>query len=156
MDAKTRARFDNALALVVQKLGGSVGSKRVSPARCELLAVLLPLYGGDKVLGPGQLVPLWDVKNRYRTDTEFEIQGYFAVQDGSHYVTKTGTADISELDGLVELQECFDPSDLGQQRSLVRAKQSMLGEVGGLCIIRPDNLPLGMIPIQGRSGLGEA
>ena len=52
--------------------------RQSSAAVAELRAILLPRYGEGHILGPGQLVPIWDIDKWARTDVPFELQGCFA------------------------------------------------------------------------------
>ena len=104
------------------------------------------------VLRPGQVIPVWDLKKWIMVDI-FEVHCSNAVRwneflipgpDYDPLVEKSvvGAAYISARQGLH-----LDP----EQRALVSQYARIpLGNVGGTRIVRPDSLPVGIVPMEAR------
>jgi hypothetical protein len=128
---------------------------QTQPVAAELQAVLLPRYGAGNILGPGQLVPIWDIGAWERTTTPFELQGYFACLADGAFVCGNNDQQLDVLESIVLLEESGRVgTDLSQQRTIAATARAVLSDVGGVATIRPDSAPIGMIPFAGRDSLG--
>lgn len=113
----------------------------------ELRFHTLALYDGPQgrsVLCPGQVLPLWKGTRRL---SNVEFHGYSAVVQDNKLITASGLCpDLNDLRTLVDAPA----SDISTRRELAKWEQMPLGNCGGRRVIRPDVLPLGLMPFQTR------
>jgi hypothetical protein len=155
--------------------GQQAARETSAPTKSSLFAIMLAMYGDEKVLGNGQLVPLWTVNNGFqtasgkrghavspeaarwrRTETPFEVQGYFATGDQDNLSADGRKFPIESLENLILLEESgqLDTASREHQAAHTRAARALLNGVGGVCTIRPGAKPIGMIPLAGRKAVG--
>ncbi len=111
--------------------------------------------GVPYVLQPGQVIPVWDLKKWALVDF-FEVHCSNAIRWNEFLVA--GPDHDDQLEKVVSsaafsaLQGCTN----SEERALIsRLARIPLGNVGGRRIVRPDPLPVGMVPMEARRVNGQ-
>ena len=105
---------------------------------------------GLRVLGPGELLPVYDLELWSMIHT-FQATAHNAVRFGTKIVTMAGDDSPDEETLVMLALKSGSPLDPDLEKMITRMERLRLGNLGGTRIVRPDRLPLGVLPGELRS-----
>ncbi len=96
------------------------------------------------VLAPGQLLPVWNL-DKWRRIQDFTARSFSALRYRGHIVTLDGDDPHETV-----LSEVLVSHDSTAELERARLSNVVLGNIGGERVVRPDDLPIGVLPMEGR------
>jgi hypothetical protein len=103
------------------------------------------------VLQPGQVIPVWDLK-KWKLVDYFEVHCSNAVRWNEYLISAPGFENQLENAVTAAAFQALRDRQPDQMAQAIHSQLARiyLGNVGGRTVLRPDYLPVGVVPMEGR------